>query len=115
MPVRPQRHKPSRTSTPRYQAVAVAPPATRWGSGRGGRPWRRKRERVFARDKYLCQIHLGQGHMVPVTLSGPRAGVCDHVVPEAEGGTDEESNLQTICQACSKAKTAIESARGRAR
>ena len=26
-----------------------------WGSGRGGRPWRRKRETILIRDKYTCQ------------------------------------------------------------
>ncbi len=82
-------------------------------SGRGGRPWQRKRERIFERDRYLCQIHLQQGIQVVVTLHGNLAGICDHIVPLAEGGTDHESNLQTICKACDKVKTQAESLRGR--
>lgn len=82
-------------------------------SGRGGRPWRRKREQVFERDGYLCQEHQRLGVTRVVTLHGPRAGVCDHIIPKAEGGTDADSNLQTLCQSCSDEKTHQESQRGR--
>lgn len=82
-------------------------------SGRGGRPWRRKRERIFERDGYFCQLCLGKGVVNVVTLHGTDAGVCDHKVPLAEGGSDDDSNLQTICQACDVEKTAQESLRGR--
>lgn len=82
-------------------------------SGRGGRPWSRKREAVFKRDNFLCQIHLHKGLLVAVELHGHKAGVCDHKIPLSEGGTDDESNLQTICQDCDKEKTAIESRKGR--
>lgn len=82
-------------------------------SGRGGRPWQRKRKAIFERDQFLCQIHLKKGDVVVVTLHGSLAGVCDHIVPVAEGGGDDESNLQTICQACDKVKTSMESVRGR--
>lgn len=82
-------------------------------SGRGGRPWERKRERVFKRDNFLCQIHLLSDQLVTVDLHGDNAGVCDHIVPLAEGGSDDESNLQTICKHCDKIKTSIESLRGR--
>ena len=83
-----------------------------YGQGRGGRPWRRKRERVFNRDKFLCQICLSQGRITGVELSGPNAGVCDHSIPLSQGGTDAEDNLQTICQSCDRRKTAKESAQG---
>lgn len=82
-------------------------------SGRGGRPWRRKRERIFNRDNFLCQIHSKRGELVAVSLDGVNAGVCDHIVPLSEGGTDDDSNLQTICQACDKEKTSLEALRGR--
>ena len=88
-------------------------PVAKKQSGRGGRPWRRKRQRIFERDDYLCQRHLAKGKLVPVELHGPNAGVCDHIVPLAEGGTDDETNLQTICKACDKEKTQAESLRGR--
>lgn len=80
-----------------------------WGKGRGGRPWMRRRERIFKRDKYLCQIHLKQGKYISVDLHGINAGICDHVIPLSQGGSDNDSNLQTICKACDKVKTQNES------
>lgn len=82
-------------------------------SGRGGRPWQRKREFVFNRDNFLCQIHLHRGVLISVELHGVNAGICDHKKPLAEGGNDDVENLQTICSSCDKEKTAQESRRGR--
>lgn len=31
--------------------------------------------------------------------------IADHKIPKAKGGTDERSNYQLLCQACSDAKT----------
>ncbi|MFV0534603.1 MAG: HNH endonuclease [Cumulibacter sp.] len=81
-------------------------------SGRGGRPWRRLRKKVFERDGYCCQLCHQAGRVTIVTLHGSLAGICDHVIPKAEGGTDDESNLQTLCLSCSDAKTQAESLRG---
>lgn len=78
-------------------------------SGRGGHKWREKRERVFIRDRFLCQICLRKGIYTAVELHGPNHGVCDHKVPKSQGGTDDEDNLDTICQACDKVKTQEES------
>lgn len=74
-----------------------------WGSGRGGRPWRRIRARILLRDKYTCQQcgHIGDDLEV------------DHKVNVAQGGTDHDENLQALCVQCHKAKTASESAAGR--
>jgi len=91
--------------------VAWSKPKSR--SGRGGRPCRTKRERIFRRDGFLCQIHYRRNKLVPVELHGLNAGVCDHIVPLEEGGTDDDINLQTICQECDKIKTQEESLRGR--
>ena len=82
-------------------------------SGRGGRPWRRKRERIFERDSFLCQIHLRRGDLVAVELSGDNAGVCDHIISIADGGSDDDENLQTICKSCDRLKTAAESRKAR--
>ena len=68
---------------------------------------------MFDRDEYLCQEHLRQGKLKPVELHGNAAGICDHILPVSEGGTDDMSNLQTLCKACHDIKTAAESARGR--
>jgi 5-methylcytosine-specific restriction protein A len=74
------------------------------GQGRGGRPWRRLREQVLARDKHLCQCGecRKEGRARPATE-------VDHIVPKAEGGTDSPGNLQAINTDCHKRKTAKES------
>lgn len=36
------------------------------------------------------------------------ASEVDHIVPLADGGADDESNYQSLCEACHKAKTAAE-------
>lgn len=87
----------------RQYAAPVSPEAEGgWGSGRGGRPWRRKRESILLRDKYTCQ---GCG-VVTLDLE------VDHIVNIARGGTDDEANLQALCVPCHKAKTAVEAAQG---
>ncbi len=87
--------------------VGIQP--NRWGSGRGGRPWRRKRERIALRDQYTCQMHKAIGQWLVVDLPD---GICDHIVPTAEGGSDDDSNLQWLCKQCSDTKTQEESKRG---
>lgn len=39
----------------------------------------------------------------------------DHIIPVAEGGTDDPSNIQPLCGECSQVKTAEEAKRGMAR
>ena len=87
--------------------------AEQWGQGRGGRPWERLRERVFMRDKFLCQPHLRKGELVPVELHGSNAGICDHVIPLAEGGLTRMDNLECSCKGCSATKTAQEAQRAK--
>ena len=70
-----------------------------WGSGRGGRPWRRKRAAILVRDNYTCRV-CG---MITKDLE------VDHIVNVAQGGTDDDENLQAICIPCHKVKTARES------
>lgn len=53
---------------------------------------------VFQRDGYQCQECGLRGQVLE----------CDHKLPLAEGGTDDPSNLQTLCVACHFAKTARE-------
>ena len=78
---------------------------SRWGKGRGGRPWRRLVEAVKRRDQYTCQA-CGR-----VTEEGD----CDHIVPESKGGKTEMGNLQWLCRApCHADKTAREALEARA-
>ena len=85
-----------------YAAPVALEAVGGWGSGRGGRPWRRKRESILLRDKYTCQ----SCGLVTLDLE------VDHVVNIAQGGTDDEANLQSLCVPCHKTKTAVESAVG---
>ena len=71
-----------------------------------GSAWARLRARVLARDAGICQPCLADGHVHQGTE-------VDHRIPKAQGGTDDESNLQTICRARHRAKTAAEAAAGR--
>ncbi|MBD1553623.1 HNH endonuclease [Pseudomonas typographi] len=82
--------------------VKVSKPSE-WGSGRGGRPWRRIRERILLRDQYTCQ---GCGQITQDLE-------VDHIVNVAQGGSDDDANLQSLCVPCHKAKTAQESVEGR--
>lgn len=79
----------------------------KYGQGRGGRPWRRLVQQVKRRDQYTCQS-CGR-----VT----EQGACDHRIPISQGGSDDMSNLQWLCddgpQSCHAKKTAIESRGGR--
>lgn len=83
--------------------------------GRGGRPWERKRKAVFERDSYLCQECLRNDIYTYVSLHGVDAGICDHIMPIEEGGSDELENLQTLCKPHDNVKTRNESERGRKR
>jgi 5-methylcytosine-specific restriction protein A len=96
------------TSAPRLRKVgttlkAASTPDANYGKGRGGRPWRRKRLDVFARDLYTCK-HCGR-------TFPPERLACDHITPQSQGGTDEPDNLQTLCDgpgSCHEAKTKTE-------
>lgn len=86
--------------------LAPNQPSTVYGQGRGGRPWRRKRDEVLKRDRYQCQCDECQEAQFPRV-----ADEVDHIVPLSQGGTDDPSNLRAIHHDCHKAKTQRE-ARG---
>lgn len=72
---------------------------SKYGQGRGGRPWRRLAQSIKERDLYTCQ-KCGR-----VTQEGD----VDHRIPLARGGTDDQSNLQYLCRSpCHADKTARE-------
>lgn len=85
-----------------------------WSDDRGtahqrgyGKAWERLRKWVLIRDDYLCQPCKADGRLT-------QASQVDHITPKAQGGTDDESNLQAICGHCHTRKTQQESASGRA-
>jgi 5-methylcytosine-specific restriction enzyme A len=71
-----------------------------------GTAWQKLRVIILKRDSGLCQPCLKIGRVTA-------AKQVDHIIQKSEGGTDDESNLQSICVACHKTKTAKEAAHGR--
>lgn len=66
-----------------------------------GRSWEIIRERILQRDQFLCQNHRRQ-------KIAKKATSVDHIIPKAHGGTDDDSNLESLCWECHRAKTARE-------
>lgn len=56
------------------------------------------RHKVFQRDGYRC-VECGATNK-ETTLE------IDHIIPVSKGGTNDMSNLQTLCKACNRAKSA---------
>lgn len=65
-----------------------------------GRKWMEIRARWF-RDHPLCVMCEAKGLVRP-------ANRLDHTVPLIDGGKDDESNYQSLCEACHDDKTAAE-------
>lgn len=66
-----------------------------------GYVWSKLRKRILQRDKHLCVACKAKGRITEATD-------VDHVVCKAQGGTDDESNLQSLCSPCHIEKTAME-------
>lgn len=68
-----------------------------------GRKLQAMRARLFQREPWCraCKERL--------------ATIRDHVIPLSEGGKDDETNEQPLCQMCSDAKTQAEARRGQQR
>lgn len=64
--------------------------------------------RLVLAEEPLCRACDAKGVVSATTIA-------DHIVPKAEGGTDDRSNYQGLCRPCHVAKTAAESGRARRR
>jgi 5-methylcytosine-specific restriction enzyme A len=89
------KRKPWQETTPRRNRTVSG-----WQQGR-------RRRYVLRRDNLTCH-RCGR-----VYVAGDL--ICDHVVPLAEGGADDVSNLAPLCRDCNRIKTAEEAKRGRER
>ncbi|MRW86791.1 HNH endonuclease [Pseudoduganella sp. FT26W] len=69
-----------------------------------GRRLQAMRVALFSRHP-LCAECLRQGRATPATQR-------DHVIPLAEGGLDDETNEQALCQDCHDEKSERERQRG---
>jgi 5-methylcytosine-specific restriction endonuclease McrA len=65
-----------------------------------GRAWMATRQRVALTHGYRC---AGCG-----CVWTPSRDQIDHTVPLEQGGSNDDSNLRPLCDACHKAKTAAE-------
>lgn len=66
-----------------------------------GYAWSKLRLKALERDKHLCQMCLKRGIFTTATD-------VDHIVPLAQGGSDDMENLQSLCHECHKQKTCQE-------
>lgn len=57
-----------------------------------GKSWRKVRER-YVKKHPLCEKCLKEGRYVPVKE-------VHHILPISKGGTNEESNLMSLCRSC---------------
>jgi 5-methylcytosine-specific restriction protein A len=70
---------------------------------RYGQLWRKIRAR-FLKEHPLCEMCKREGKLTP-------AKQVHHVVPLANGGTNESNNLMSVCLACHSTITAKEGGR----
>lgn len=60
-------------------------------------------------DSRLHQEHSACARQGIRYAGGPENRlVTDHIVPKSEGGQDEDSNFQTLCERCHSVKTATQ-------
>jgi 5-methylcytosine-specific restriction enzyme A len=83
---------------PAWRTRKAPPPRTR------GRELQRRRARLFSTNPW-CVTCAKEGRRTLATIR-------DHVIPLAEGGCDDETNEQGLCQRCSDRKTQDEAKRG---
>ena len=72
-----------------------------------GRKLQAQRHALFSREP-LCRECKRLGRVTPATKR-------DHIKPLAEGGTDDDDNIQPLCDPCHDEKSLVEALRGRAR
>lgn len=70
-----------------------------------GRRLQRMRADLFAREPLCAECRLAGR----VTLATQR----DHIIPLCEGGLDDETNEQGLCDSCHEAKSLAEAQRSR--
>lgn len=89
-------------------STCAKPTAKGWRNDDGrirGRKLQTLRAQLFAQEPF-CRACATRSLEVLATVR-------DHIIPLAEGGTDDPSNIQPLCQDCSDAKTKQEAKRGR--
>jgi 5-methylcytosine-specific restriction protein A len=66
-----------------------------------GWKWKKLRDRIMARDRWLCQVCWANNRVTDATA-------VDHIKSKGAGGTDDPLNLRAICHKCHVDKTALD-------
>lgn len=90
MPNLPPNHRPAR-----IRRTDPRPSPAKRGYGRA---WQRQ-SKLYLQEHPLCVMCAQRGLTVV-------AQHVDHIIPRAEGGADDEGNLQALCHPCHSRKTA---------
>ena len=75
---------------------------------RSGSRWQKVIERILRRDNGICQECMRRGRV-------KAASEVDHIKRIADGGGDDDDNLQALCHDCHADKTAAEGGKLRRR
>jgi 5-methylcytosine-specific restriction endonuclease McrA len=73
--------------------------------------WKKMVDYIWLRDNGTCQICLSEGKLKPLirgTNNKEQQGIVDHKVQRKMGGTDEDDNLQLVCNHHHAVKSANE-------
>jgi 5-methylcytosine-specific restriction protein A len=94
----------------KISAKSMKPRPNAYQRGYGGKGYDAARMRIFIRDMWKCQKC---GRTVILKARDKRLRPhCDHIVPLAKGGPDEDKNKQTLCGSCHSVKTREENQGG---
>jgi 5-methylcytosine-specific restriction protein A len=94
MPRRIPTHRPA----PKQRVRPAVERANAYQRGYCDASWFATRKAVLVRDNWECRA-CGK------LCDGKREAHVDHVVPKRLGGTDDLTNLQTLCVRCHSSKT----------
>ena len=88
---------PTRLRTANVDRVATLGQKAGSSARPRGRAWMTQRERIAARDGYVCAF-CG-------LVWQPELDQVDHIIELEDGGSNDDSNLQLLCNACHATKT----------
>lgn len=71
--------------------------------------WDTTRKRILKRDGHACQWPIPRG------VCGAPANQVDHIVPAWQGGSDDDTNLRSLCEPHHKRKSSSEGGQAAAR